>query len=206
MPFMTHPVFILAAAMVIFLFIVWAGLPFAIYGVRRRLDRVVENLDRIEAALGQTGASAGPGVVTPDGEPNGDHRAARRLLVELRKEMLQFAPAMRERVLDPENVVVYFQSDEGVDVPCLIFSLSGSGVRVSVPLHSLEEAFSGFSPDQFRDYAVAFLPEKYGFFTSASPDGRELQVNIEPRESNPLDLFIGIIREQMYDPIKGGAR
>lgn len=205
MSFMTNPVFILAAAAAIFLVIVWAGLPFAIYGVRRRLDRVVENLDRIQAALDRGGARGGP-EVTPAGERNGDHRAARRLLVELRKEMLQFAPAMREREFDPENVVVYFRSDEGMDVPCLVLSLAGSGVRISVPLQSLEEAFPGFSPDEFRDYAVAFLPEKYGFFATASPDGKELQVDIEPRESNPLDLFIGIIREQMYDPIKGGAR
>ena len=197
--------FILAAAVVIFLVIIWAGLPFAIYGVRRRLDRVVENLDRIQAALDQAGANGGPGGSSP-GERNGDHRAARRLLVELRKEMLQFTPVMRERELDPENVVVYCRSDEGADVPCMVFALSGSGVRVSVPLQSLDEAFSGFSPDDFRDYAVLFLPEKYGFFATASPDGRELQVNIEPRESNPLDLFIGIIREHMYDPIKGGVR
>lgn len=205
MSFLTQPVFILAVAVVIFLVIIWAGLPFAIYGVRRRLDRVVENLDRIQAALDQAGANGGPGGSSP-GERNGDHRAARRLLVELRKEMLQFTPVMRERELDPENVVVYCRSDEGVDIPCLIFSLAGSGVRVSVPLQSLDEAFSGFSPDDFRDYAVLFLPEKYGFFAAASPDGRELQVNIEPRESNPLDLFIGIIREHMYDSIKGGAR
>jgi len=202
---MSDPVFILGAAAVIFLVIIWAGLPFAIYGVRRRLDRVVVNLDRIQAALEQNEASRGPGVA-PDGERNGNSQTARRLLVELRKEMLQFAPAMRERELDPENVVVYCRSDEGVDVPCLIFALSGSGVRISVPLVTLEEAFSDFSPDQFRDYAVTFLPEKYGFFPSASPDGRELQVNIEPRDSNPLDLFTGIIREQMYDLIKGGAR
>ena len=91
-------------------------------------------------------------------------------------------------------------------MPCMVIALAERGVQVSVPLQLLEEAFSDFAPEQFRDYATSFLPEKYGFFPSASPDGKELQVNIVPRESNPLDLFIGIIREQMYDPIKGGAR
>ncbi len=205
MAFMTNPVFILAAAVAVFLFIVWAALPFALYGVRRRLDRVVENLDRIQLTLRQTGAHGGGGASRPE-ERNGDHWASKRLLVTLRKEMLQFAPVLHERALDPENVVVFCRNDEGMDVPCMVIALAERGVQVSVPLQLLEEAFSEFSPDQFRDYATSFLPEKYGFFAAASPDGKELQVNIEPRESNPLDLFIGIIREQMYDPIKGGAR
>lgn len=205
MAFMTNPVFILVAAVAIFLIIIWAVLPFALYGVRRRLDLVVENLDQIQLVLRQAGANGRAGASRAE-ERNGDQRAARRLLVALRREMLQFAPALQERALDPENVVVFCRNSEGMDVPCMVLTLAESGVQVSVPLQSLEEAFSDFSPDQFRDYAISFLPEKYGFFAAASPDGKELQVNIEARESNPLDLFVGIIREQMYDPIKGGAR
>ena len=91
--------------------------------------RVVVNLDRIQAALEQNEASGGPGVARLRRAERDHSQTARRLLVELRKEMLQFAPAMRERELDPENVVVYCRSDEGVDVPCMIFALSGSGVR-----------------------------------------------------------------------------
>ncbi len=211
--YVTHPVFILAAAAAIFLLAAWMALPFAIYGVRRRLDQVVENLERIQKALriqtaldqDEEGGDVENLAPLRGTERNGNLHAARRLLVDLRKELLRFAPTMHERVLDPENIVVFCRNNEGLDMPCLVLSLAESGVQISVPLQSLEEAFSGFSSEQFRDYAVSFLPEKYGFYAVASADGKELQVNIETRESNPLDLFIGIIREQMYDPIQGGA-
>lgn len=205
MSFLTSPVFILLAAMVIFLLCVWAALPFAVYGVRRRLDLLIENLDQIQVVLDRALAN-GRSSQPRHEEQNGDNRAARRLLVTLRKEMLQFAPALQERVLDSENVVVFCRNEKGMELPCMVISLSENGVLISLPLASIGEAFSGFSPDQFRDYATSFLPEKYGFFASASPDGKELHVNIEARESNPLDLFVGIVREQLYDPIQGGAR
>lgn len=203
---LTDPFFIFLASVVIFLMVTWAVLPFAIFGVRRRLDSVIENLDKIQSILTQTGPSSRLTGITPPGveHQNGDYHTSRQLMVDLRKELLQFAPAMQEKALDSENVVVFFRGSEGVDVPCLVLSLKEHAVQVSVPLQSLENAFSNFSSEQFRDYAVLFLPEKHGFFATPSPDGKELHVNIEPRESNPLDLFVGIIREQMYEPIRGG--
>jgi hypothetical protein len=169
---------------------------------------VIENLNKIQSTLNQNGQPSSLTGVKASGleHQNGDYQASRQLMVDFRKELLQFSPAMQERALDSENVVVFFRGREGVDVPCLLLSLKEHAVQVSVPLHTLESAFSNFSSEQFRDYAVLFLPEKHGFFPIPSPDGKELHVNIEPRESNPLDLFIGIIREQMYEPIRGGEK
>ena len=76
---------------------------------------------------------------------------------------------------------------------------------MTIPLQALKRAFPAFSPDRFREYASSFLHERHGYFTVSSPDGAELRVTIEPRESCMLDLFVGIIREQIYELLGGDS-
>ena len=210
---LTDPIFLLAASMGIFLFLVWAALPFALYGIRRRIDRNGQRLDRISETLERAlevlmviqeqgeGPESGPS--SGAGEAAGVAGPSERLLSELRGEMAQFAPVMRERVEDAENIIFDVSDPEGADMPCLILTLQDFGVQVSVPLLSLARSFPEFSPEQFSQYATSFLPEKHGYFSTTSPDGGEFQVNIEPREDNTLELFMGIIREQLFEPIGG---
>ncbi len=218
----SNPVFLLVASMGIFLFIVWVVLPFALYGIRRRIDQNGQRLERISETLeralevlmaiqeqGET-PEPPPGASRASGAAAAEVGAvvagpSERLLSELRAEMVQFAPLMRERVEDAENIIFDVSDPEGADLPCLILTLQDFGVQVSVPLLSLARAFSEFSPEQFSQYATSFLPEKHGYFMATSPDGGELQVNIEPKEANMLELFMGIIREQLYEPIGGDS-
>jgi len=206
---LSHPVFLVGASSVIFMLVIWAGLPFGLYGMRRRLTNNGEKLDQISDTLSQilevilareeredlSGAGGG-GRASNQG-------LADHLFVELRKEMLQFAPLMQERVLDIGFVVMLLRDNRKSEIPCMTFSLVESSIQVSILLDSLSQAFPNFSADQFSQYANSFLVERYGYHTVASLDGHELQVNIEAGDSNPLDLFIGIIREQLYEPLRG---
>lgn len=211
---LSHPFFLILVSSAIFLLVIWAVLPFGLYGMRRRLSQNGEKLDRISDTLNRIlevlmareereelreTEFAGGGEIASGQGP------ADRLFVELRKEMLQFAPLMQERVLDTKFVVMLLRDGEGSEIPGMTLSLDESGVQVSIQLESIGQAFPDFSPGQFSQYAASFLPERHGYHTVASPDGHELQVNIEARDSNPLDLFIGIIREHLYEPLRGGA-
>jgi len=208
--FFTHPIVLLLASLLVFLAVAWAALPFALYGVRRRLDRIAEGLERIQKALEAAGearrsAAQAPAPSGREPAPAEERAAAGALFVELRKELMQLAPALEERVLDPSNVVFLHRREAGGETPCLSLAVERGRVRATFPLNSLREAYPRFSAERFREYAEAFLPERHGYFAAASPDGGELHLTIEPRSGRPLDIFVGIVREQLLERIRGGS-
>ena len=224
---LSNPFFLFFVSAAIFLVIVWALLPFALYGVRRRLDRNRRGLEEISETLGKIlevlerggripapsgpGASgpgaSGPGASGPGASPTGreleNADSPGGLFSDLRKELQKFGPFLQERLLEPGEIEYFILDKDGVEIPGVFLSFRGNGVRASIPVVSLERVFPGFSSEQFRKYANSFLPEKHGYFMEPSSSGLEFHVNIEPRENNALELFVGIIREQMIDPIEG---
>ncbi|MEK6709792.1 MAG: hypothetical protein AABZ64_04355 [Nitrospinota bacterium] len=48
---LSSPLVVLAVSAAVFVALAWLALPFALYGVRRRLDRIAEGLERIQALL-----------------------------------------------------------------------------------------------------------------------------------------------------------
>ncbi|MFC1491213.1 hypothetical protein ACFLQ0_01305 [Nitrospinota bacterium] len=210
----SHPIFLLFASVAVFLIIIWAVLPFALFGVRKRLDLNLHRLDRIAATLGEIvdildrseWRRAGQDRESSRGEEDSDGQGSPgKLFADLRKELQQFGPFMRERLIEPGEFEYVIRDEEGEEIRALFLSFQQGGVRVSIPIVSLERVFSGFSSERFREYANSFLSEKHGYFMEPSSSGLELHVNIEPQVSNALDLFVGIIREQMVDPIEGGG-
>ncbi len=219
---LSSPFFLLLTSLAIFFLVVWAMLPFSLYGIRRRLGQNGERLERINETLKrmtdilliiqeQGGNEAdisrvesprvmGPRVVGPRVVGR-----AEELFAELRGELKQFSPVLEEEVLESGDVSMNARDRDGGDLPALILSLGVSDVQVTVPLLSLSRVFPGFSPEQFRQFASSFLHEKHGYYLVLSPDGSEFQVNIEPRESYMLDLFLGIIREHLVEPLEGGS-
>ena len=219
---LSNPFFLFFVSAAVFLVIVWALLPFAIYGVRKRLDRNHRGLEKISETLGKilevlerggripapSGPEvSGPGASGPEvssaGRETGDEDSPGGLFSDLRKELQKFGPFMQERLLEPGEIEYFILDKDGVEIPGVFLSFRGNGVRASIPVVSLERVFPGFSSEQFRKYANSFLPEKHGYFMEPSSSGLELHVNIEPRENNALELFVGIIQEQMIDPIEG---
>lgn len=205
---LSNPFFLLLASLAIFFLIVWAMLPFSLYGIRRRLAQNGERLERINETLTrmidilmiiqeQGGREADISRVE---SPRVVGRAE-ELFADLREELKRFSPALEEEVLESGDVSMNVRDRDGGDLPALILSLGVSEVQVTVPLLSLSRVFPGFSPDQFRQFASSFLHEKHGYYLVLSPDGSEFQVNIEPRESYMLDLFLGIIGEHLVEPL-----
>ena len=197
-----HPLVLILAALVIFLWLAWAILPFSIFGIRRRLDRIVEALERLEKGLGQEG----PTLPFPPSAEASLHlekrKPATNLYVGLRRAMHQFLPLVRETVYDPTSVVWMCDLDEKGEIPVVYLALLDDRVEVTFPIHLLEQAIPRFSAQEFRQYASSFLPARYGYFLIPSPDGQELRISIEPREKNQLDLLVEILRERLIDLIQ----
>ena len=192
-----HPVILILASVFIFFLLAWLALPFALYGIRRRLDRIVQLLEQgAQVSAGRGDASA----VSPDSTDNENMASA--LFVDLRRDLLRIARPLRERVFDQENVVLYYERGGEDNVELVFLSLRDEWVLISFPLEELSVSVTGFSSDQFQSYIASFLPEKFGYFSVLSPDGRELQINLEPREANQLELFVGIVKEQLVNLVE----
>ena len=209
---LSSPFFLLLASLAIFFLIVWAVLPFSLYGIRRRLAQNGERLERINETLRRMTDILL--IIQEQGGKDSDisrvesPRVVGRteaLFADLREELKRFSPVLEEEVLESGDVSMNVRDRDGGDLPALILSLGVSEVQVTVPLLSLSRVFPEFSPGQFRQFASSFLHEKHGYYLALSPDGSEFQVNIEPRESYMLDLFLGIIREHLVEPLEGGS-
>jgi hypothetical protein len=195
--FTAHPVILILASGFIFFLLAWLALPFALYGIRRRLDRIVQLLEQgAQVSAGRGDASA----VSPDSTDS--ENVASALFVDLRRDLLRIARPLRERVFDQKNVVLYYERDGEDNVELVFLSLRDEWVLISFPLEELTVSVTGFSSDQFQSYIASFLPEKFGYFSVLSPDGRELQINLEPRETNQLELFVGIVKEQLVNLVE----
>lgn len=199
-----HPVILVLAALVIFFWLAWAILPFSIFGIRRRLDRVVEALERLEKGLEQGGASFPAPPSIEESLQLEKRKPVTGLYVALRRSMHQFLPLIRETVYDSANVVWVCDLEEKGEIPLIYISLLDDRVEVTFPTHLLEQAIPRFSAEEFRQYASSFLPARYGYFLTPSPDGQELRISVEPREKNQLDLLVEILREKLIDLIQEG--
>jgi hypothetical protein len=209
---LSSPFFLLLTSLVIFFLVVWAVLPFSLYGIRRRLAQNGERLERINETLKRMTdilliiqEQSGNEVDISRVESPWVVGRAEELFAELRRELKQFSPVLEEEELESGDVSMNVRDRGGGDLPALILSLGVSDVQVTVPLLSLSRAFPGFSSEQFRQFASSFLHEKHGYYLVLSPDSSEFQVNIEPRDSYMLDLFLGIIREHLVEPLEGGS-
>ena len=209
---LSSPFFLLLTSLVIFFLVVWAVLPFSLYGIRRRLAQNGERLERINETLKRMTdilliiqEQSGNEVDISRVESPWVVGRAEELFAELRRELKQFSPVLEEEELESGDVSMNVRDRGGGDLPALILSLGVSDVQVTVPLLSLSRAFPGFSSEQFRQFASSFLHEKHGYYLVLSPDSSEIQVNIEPRDSYMLDLFLGIIREHLVEPLEGGS-
>lgn len=199
-----QPLILVLAALVIFLWLAWAILPFSIFGIRRRLDQMVETLERLEKRLEPGGGNL---PLLPSAEESlhlEKRKPATDLYVGLRRSMYQFLPLIRETVYDSTSVVWVCDLNEKGEIPLVYLSLLDDRVEVTFPLHLLEQAMPRFSADEFRQYASSFLPARYGYFLISSPDGQELRISVEPREKNQLDLLVEILREKLIDLIEEG--
>jgi hypothetical protein len=209
---LSSPFFLLLTSLVIFFLVVWAVLPFSLYGIRRRLAQNGERLEQINETLKRMTdilliiqEQSGNEVDISRVESPWVVGRAEELFAELRRELKQFSPVLEEEELESGDVSMNVRDRGGGDLPALILSLGVSDVQVMVPLLSLSRAFPGFSSEQFRQFASSFLHEKHGYYLLLSPDSSEFQVNIEPRDSYMLDLFLGIIREHLVEPLEGGS-
>ena len=107
--FAAHPVILILASVFIFFLLAWLALPFALYGIRRRLDRIVQLLEQsAQVSAGRGDASA----VSPDSTDY--ENVASALFADLRKDLLLIARPLRERVFDQKNVVFYYERVERI--------------------------------------------------------------------------------------------
>ena len=167
------------------------------------LGKILEVLERGGGIPAPSGPEVSGSGASSGGREAGDEDSPGRLFSKLRKELQKFGPFLQERLLEPGEIEYFILDKDGVEIPGVFLSFRESGVRASIPVVSLERVFPGFSAEQFRKYANSFLPEKHGYFMEPSSSGLELHVNIAPRENNALELLVGIIQEQMIDPIEG---
>ena len=200
---LSSPLFVLAVSLAVFVVLAWAVLPFALYGVRRRLDRIVEGLERIQALLEQ-GAPASP-PRTEAGEPAVAEEPAGTgvlegagLLGDFREAIQRAVPELQERVLDARRIEYVHRRGWGREFPCLRVMLDAGRVSVSFPLRKLEEAYPRFSGEQFDQYVRTFLGERHGVLPASPPGAEELVVVIEPGKERGLEIFLDIVQEQLW--------
>lgn len=199
---LTHPIFVLAASLAVFVALAWIALPFALYGVRRRLDRLIEGLERVQALLERGApAAAAPGESGGPVAPAGP--AGAPLLAGFREAIRRAVPGLQERVLDARRIEYVHRRGWGSEFPCLRVLLEEGRLRASFPLRKLEEAYPRFSGEQFDQYVRAFLGERHGVLPVSPPGADELVVVIEPGKGKGLEIFVGILQEQLWGAITG---
>ncbi|MEE9274662.1 MAG: hypothetical protein V3V62_05080 [bacterium] len=184
---MTHPVILLSLSLVVFLGLAWMALPFSIYGVRRRLDRIIEGLERIQAAL--------------DSRPGEGDEPARALFAALREEMARLGPRLREGPPESSRAAYHVRSGAGEEVPLLTLVLGGDRVEAAVPLEAIRRAHPEFPSERFRGYIVSELVGKDPNFTLSLLEEREVRVAIRPGEGDQAALLAAMVREQLLAPL-----
>ncbi|MBI3127121.1 MAG: hypothetical protein HYZ11_05925 [Candidatus Tectomicrobia bacterium] len=193
---LSSPVFILLVSLGIFVALAWLALPFALYGVRRRLDRIIEGLDRLQALLEDV--PGGPPAAPAGERAGGPVREGAGLLDELREALRGAVPELQERVLDAGRVEYVHRRGWGREFACLSVLLENGRLRASFPLRELEKAYPRFSGGQFEQYVRAFLGERHGVLPASPPGADELAVIIQPGTRKGLEIFAGIVREQLW--------
>ena len=199
---LSNPIFVLLVSLSVFVALAWLALPFALYGVRRRLDRIIEGLDRLQALLEEApGASDSGGDGGPAGTEERAEAGAREhasLLDDFRAALQRAVPALQERMLDARHVEYVHRRGWGREFPCLRVELEEGRLLASFPLRKLEEAYPRFSGGQFEQYVRSFLGERHGVLPASAPGGDELAVIVEPGKEKGLEIFAGIIQEQLW--------
>lgn len=194
-PLITAGVIILLA-----LIILWCLIPFALFGIRRRLGRIARILEEIrdegrardfEPIFGRAGAPPGGG-----GEPP----AVERLFAELRRLMGGLSPRLREKVVDSRNSEFTLSLGDRPS-PFASASLKEGWIEISFHLKTLAQTFPTFGEEEFERYMRMLLHEKYGFFIHRPPDGSGLILHLEPHPRSNLELLLSIIREKVLDRV-----
>ncbi len=194
------PLILLLGLLLLALFVFWCLIPFALFGIRRRLDRIARTLEemRNEARGGGAGAvlgRAGAALGRREGE---EGRAAQSLFAELRELFRGLSPGLREEVVDSQTSEFILSLGEGSS-PFARLSLEGGGVEISFHLKSLARNFPTFEGEEFENSLWAHLHEKYGFSARRPPDGSELILHLEPPHRSGLEPLSSILREKILD-------
>ena len=168
----------------------------------RHLPSVDELIPELRREAGGPAVTGGPAVMS---EPAGAEEPAKAgvlegagLLDDFREAVQRAVPELQERLLDARRIEYVHRRGWGREFPCLGVFLEAGRLRVSLPLRKLEEAYPRFSGEQFDQYVRTFLGERHGVVPASPPGAEDLEVVIGPGKERGLQIFLGIVQEQLW--------
>jgi hypothetical protein len=165
------------------LLILWAALPFAIFGTKSRLNHLIALLERVASR---------DGVAAAKGDGGG---ALGNLFQKLRHELLQSDTHLVEEALKPGEVDLLLGGKGQRKVAGV--RVAADVVEVSLNLSDLASPTSAQSPDDLRECVAGAFVGRPGLRVLFSPDLAQLIIQVRP-EAN-----VGEVRDLLRSHVFG---
>ena len=159
------------------LLILWAALPFAIFGTKSRLNHLIALLERIASREGDGG------------------RALGSLFQKLRHELLQSDTRLVEEALKPGEVDLLLGGKGQRKVAGV--RVAADVVEVSLNLSDLASPTSAQSPDDLRERVAGAFVGRPGLRALLSPDLSQLIIQVRP------EADVGEVRDLLRSHVFG---
>ncbi|MFQ5912527.1 MAG: hypothetical protein ACE5JS_05045 [Nitrospinota bacterium] len=161
--------------------VLWIALPFAVFGIKRRIDHLIELLENPAASASlRAGAATG------------------RIFTTLRQEVLRVWPGLREESREPGWVSLFVDSGAG--------RTSLAEVRVRGDIVDLEldlEALAAYCPVLRVPVVLARLetglPQRPGLRALISQGRGRLVIQVGPEGEGHIPELAALIKEQIVD-------
>ena len=175
------------------LVLLWFTLPFAVFGIKRRLDRMIDLLE----AQGQGGAEH-PTRAAADPSAAGSSGAAARIFGEVRRELIQARADISED--RPISGRASFSVASGARLlGWAELSLRGDRVELELDL----EGLSAYAPTLRGDAALtriqADLAREPGIRLLTGPERHRAVIQIEPEGEARVRELAALLKTQILD-------
>ncbi len=165
------------------LLILWATLPFAIFGTKSRLNHVIALLERIASRNG---------AATSEGDGGA---ALGSLFQKLRHELLQSDTRLVEEALRPGEVDLLLSGKGQKKVAGV--RVAADVVEVSLNLSDLASPTSVQSPEDLRERIAGAFVGRQGLRALLSPDLAQLVIQVRP------EADVGEVRDLLRSHVFG---
>jgi hypothetical protein len=167
------------------LVVLWFTLPFAVFGIKRRLDRMIDLLE----AQGRSGGAEHPNRST---DPSG---AAARIFEEVRRELIQARADVSEEGRVPGRAS-FFLTSGARRIGWAELNLRGDRVELELDLEGLAPALRG---DDALARIQAALARKPGIRLLTGQKRHQATVQIEPEGETRVRELAALLKTRILD-------
>lgn len=174
----------LAFGVALALLVLWACLPFAVFGTKGRLNHVIALLERIAFRGGSAASREAPA------RPLGD------LFQRLRQELLQSDRGLAEEALRPGEVELLRRGGGGREKVAGM-RVAEDVIEISLDLPDLAPRTPALRPEDLRERLAAALAGRPGLRALLSPDLTQLIIQVRP------EADVGEVRDLLRSQVFG---